>query len=339
MWDAILEALLDSLKTLPILLVVYILIEFMEHKSEIKFERLVASTKNFGPLWGAGLGVIPQCGFSAVMADLFSKKMITIGTLFSVFIATSDEAFAILLSKPNYISSVAILVVTKLILAIIFGYLIDLIFKKQQLRADTLEHNVHFEHEKTHSHTEEQKKEENLSVADVCSTCTIEEKTCSTCEHNMLHHHHEFESEKVEKKSVLFWHIILQGLLHTLEIFGFILIANILISVLFEVSGGTEFLTALMGKNAWYQPLVCSLIGLIPNCAGSVVLVEFYVNGIISFSSCLGGLCTAAGIGLLILFKNNKNIKQNLLILLGLFGIGVFVGFIFNLFLPFAISI
>src|SRR5574344_1443079 len=273
MWDAILDALLDSVKMLPILLVVYILIEFMEHKSEIKFEKIVAGTKKFGPLWGAGLGIIPQCGFSAVMADLFSKKMITIGTLFAVFVATSDEAFAILISEPNYIGSVLVLLATKFILAIIIGYALDLIFKKQQLNADTLQHNNHFEHEHSHKHTIEQTKEEQKTAScDACSTCLVEEKTCDTCEHNMLHHHHEFESEKTEKKGILFWHIVLQGLLHTLEIFAYILIANIIIAIVLQLSGGTEFLASLLGKNSWYQPFVAVLIGLIPNCAGSVAL-------------------------------------------------------------------
>ena len=127
MWEACLDALIDSLKALPILLIAYILIEFMEHKGEVKFEKIVASSKKYGPLWGAGLGVIPQCGFSAVMADLFSRKILTIGTLFAVFVATSDEAFAILISQPEYIASVGILIGFKLVLAVVLGYALDLI--------------------------------------------------------------------------------------------------------------------------------------------------------------------------------------------------------------------
>ena len=335
MWDAVLDALLDSLKALPILLVAYILIEFMEHKGEVKFEKIVASSKKYGPLWGAGLGIIPQCGFSAVMADLFSRKMLTIGTLFAVFVATSDEAFAILISQPEYIASVAILLAFKLVLAVVLGYTLDLIFRHQVVKANTLSHSKHFEHEHSHIHTHEQiEKEVELANAEVCNTCEIEEKTCDTCSHAHLHHKHEMEVETKQNKGKVFWHIVLQGLLHTGEIFLYILIANLAITLVIHFAGGEEAIASIVSPNAWYLPIVCALIGLIPNCAGSVVLVELYTSGIISFAACLGGLCAGAGVGLLVLYKNNKNIKQNLLITFGLFLFGAVVGLLFNLFLP-----
>lgn len=314
MGDVLLEAILDSLKALPILLVVYVLIEFMEHKGEVKFEKMVAGSKKLGPLWGAGLGCIPQCGFSAVMADLFSKKMITIGTLFSVFVATSDEAFAILLSEPNHALSILVLLGCKLVLATIIGFALDLIFNKQKKVANTFLHENHKEHIQTENKTTH----------------------CDDCHHNHLHHKHELEVEN-QSKSKIFLKIFMQGVWHTLEIFLWILLANVLISLAFYFAGGDEVIKTIMGTNSWYQPFICSVLGLIPNCAGSVALVELYVSGVISFSSCLGGLCTSAGIGLIILLKNNKNIKQNLLIVLGLYLIGVIVGLVFNLFMPFKI--
>ncbi|MBO7508120.1 MAG: arsenic efflux protein [Clostridia bacterium] len=345
MWDAILEALLDSLKALPILLIVYILIEFMEHKGEVKFEKIVASSKKYGPLWGAGLGAIPQCGFSAVMADLFSRKMITIGTLFSVFIATSDEAVATLVSDPEMfganIKALLVLIACKLLLAIMIGYGLDLLFKNQKLKNNNLEHSTHFEHEHTHSHDHKNLENKNSEITEKieqaeesCEICEEEEKNCDTCAHDKLHHHHEFEVETPQTKSKVFWHIVWQGVKHTLEIFAYILIANIVISVLLQLAGGEEALKAVVGANAWYLPILCAMIGLIPNCAGSVVLVELYTSGIISFSACLGGLCSAAGVGLLILYKNNKNAKDNLLITAMLFLIGAAVGMLFNLFMP-----
>ncbi len=331
MWEAILETFIDSLKALPILLLVYILIEFLEHKGSVKFEKMIASSKKYGPLWGAGLGCVPQCGFSAVMADLFSKKMITIGTLFAVFIATSDEAFAILLSSPDNIWSLLTLIACKLVLAVLIGYLLDLIFRKESknLNADNLVHNLHFEHEVSHHHDLEHQKDEH------CDTCAMEEKSCVSCEHNHLHHHHELEENS--SKSKVFWHICLQGLWHALQIFAIILIANIIITVVLQLAGGEEVLAKMLGTNKWYSPLICALIGLIPNCAGSCVLADLYINGMLSFASCLGGLCTGAGVGLLVLFKNKKNWKQNLFITLLLYLIGVIVGFIFNLFMPFHI--
>lgn len=330
MWKAILDAVLESLITLPVLIVMYGFIELLEHKGSIKFEKITASSKKYGPLWGAGLGCIPQCGFSAVMADLFSRKMITIGTLFAVFIATSDEAFAVLLSSPGHIWSLLALVGIKLVLAIVIGYLLDLIFKKRNnvLTADNLEHSEHFNHEHTHSHTE--KESEN------CAECTEEQKSCQTCEHNHLHHHHELEQTQTQTKAKVMWNIFFQTLIHALQIFAIILTANVLLAVIINLAGGENALASVLGTNSWYSPLVCSLIGLIPNCAGSCVLADLYVNGMLSFASCLGGLCASAGVGILILFKNKQNLKQNLLILLLLYLIGVIVGFVFNIFMPFS---
>ncbi|MGN1221983.1 MAG: putative manganese transporter [Christensenellales bacterium] len=370
MWEAIWESVKESLTTLPILLVVYVLIEFVEHKSEIKFEKTVASSKKYGPLWGAGLGCVPQCGFSALMADLFSKKMITIGTLFAVFVATSDEAIALLLSntEKNFLPSILLLLATKLVLAIIIGYILDLIFNKQTKKVDTFKHQEHHhslkdEHKENLQETGQKELANNnlqdltkqnasaqtatcVADAKVCTTnektCKNEqadeqtdEKNCDDCSHNHLHHKHELEHET--KKSKVFWSIFKQGLWHTLEIFVWILITNIMLTVILQLAGGEETLMSVMGTHSWYQPFICTLIGLIPNCAGSVALVSLYMDGIISFASCLGGLCASAGIGLVILFKNNKNIKQNLLIVLGLYLIGVVVGLLFNLFLPFTI--
>ena len=339
MWDAILDALIDSVKALPILLIVYILIEFMEHRGEVKFEKIVASSKKYGPLWGAGLGIIPQCGFSAVMADLFSRKMLTIGTLFAVFVATSDEAITVLLSDPenvvNNLKSLGILIGLKLVLAILIGYVIDLIFKNQKLKENHLEHSSHFQHEHTHNHSAEQLEEHAEDVKSVdCKTCEAEIKTCDSCIHDHLHHNHELEEATKQNKGEVFWHIVLQGLIHTAQIFAYILIANIVISLIIHFAGGEEALKNIISANAWYLPIVCALIGLIPNCAGSVVLVELYTSGIISFASCLGGLCASAGVGILVLYKSNKNIKQNILITSALFIVGAVIGFIFNLFLP-----
>lgn len=342
MWEAIWEAVRESLLALPILLVVYVLIEFIEHKSEVKFEKTVASSKKFGPLWGSALGCIPQCGFSALMADLFSKKMITIGTLFAVFIATSDEAIATLASNTdkNLWPSIGLLIACKLVLAIIIGYALDLIFNKQKTKENTFKHNQH-KHQHNHNDIKDNRITDDnngIKVLDIqAESVNINNKKedCDDCSHNHLHHKHELQDET--KKSKIFWNIFKQGLLHTLIIFAWILLANVLLSVILQLAGGEEVLMQIMGTHSWYQPFICTLIGLIPNCAGSVALVSLYVDGIISFASCLGGLCASAGIGFIILFKNNKNIKQNLLIMLGLYLIGVVVGLIFNLFLPFTI--
>lgn len=283
MWDTILEALIDSLKALPVLYLLYLLLEFLEHKRKVQFENVIVKSKKVGPLLGAGIGCIPQCAFGTVMADLYSKRMITIGTLFAVFIATSDEAIPVMIAEPSKILMVLLLLGLKLVLAIIIGFAIDLIFKKQAVVNLKVEDHEHDE-KCTHDHC---------------------------CADN------------------IFW----GSLKHTLEIFAYVLIANLLINILVFFIGEPQ-IEAFLNQGIFLQPIFCALIGLIPNCAASVILVELYLSNILTFGSLLGGLCSSAGIGLIILFKKNKNIKQNLLIVLMLFVIGAVIGLLFNLLFP-----
>lgn len=286
MWDAILEALLDSLKTLPFLFAIYILIEFLEHKKKVNFENFVVKSKKAGPIYGAGLGILPQCAFSAIMSDLYSKKMITIGTLFAVFIATSDEAIPILLSYPEKYLSLLVIILIKFALAVVIGYTFDLLARKQEKVSVVIEDHEHDEH-CTHDHC---------------------------CADNMF----------------------VSALKHTAEIFMYILIANLILNIIIYFVG-EQSLINFMNSGGVLQPIFASLIGLIPNCAASVVLVELYVSGAISISSLLAGLVTGAGVGIVVLFRKNKNLKQNLFIILTLFLIGAIIGMLFNLFMPYAI--
>lgn len=362
MGEAVLEALKESLISLPILFIVYFLMELIENKQQVKFEKFVARSKKTGPLWGSLIGCIPQCAFSAVMADLFSRKMITIGTLFAVFIATSDEAIAVLLSNPEKIGSVFVLILVKLIIAILIGFIIDLIYKNQKLKVDSINHNSHYNHEHTHKHnivkssneeytqrelngevlenTEENdvsnkeiiKSQENVKKVacescEHCSVCKKEEKECEECEHNKLHHKHQIE--EVDKKHNIL-HIFLEALRHTAIIFAWILGVNLVLGVLLHFIG-LEGLKNILLSGTIFEPIILSLIALIPNCASSVAIVDLYINGVVGFGSAIGALCTCAGLGLIILFKNNKNVKQNILITISLYAIGVLVGFILNL--------
>lgn len=321
MWEEIWEAVLESLIALPILLLVYLLIEYLEHKKEVKFENLVAKSKKTGPLFGGAIGIIPQCAFSSIMSDLYSKKLITLGTLFSVFIATSDEAIAIILSSGQ-VHKIFPLILIKLVLAVIIGYVVDLIFKNQKLSYLKIDHTEN--HEGEHNH-EKAKKHKHLKHA--------ESENCASCDHNELHHHHEIcHNENCKHSAVdgVFSH----AFKHSFKIFLYILIANLILTIIIHLMGGTEKLVGLFGENAWYTPILTCLIGLIPNCAASVVLVELYLENIITFASCVAGLCAGSGLGMLILFKRNKNFKQNMLILLSMYVISVIIGFTLNL-IPF----
>lgn len=305
------DAIIDCLKILPILFLVYILIEYLTHRKKEQFYNLFKRNNKAGPLLAAVLGCIPQCGFSAVMADMFNHKLIGIGTLIAVFVATSDEALPILLGYPDKILTVLLLLGFKLLFAILFGYLFFGLYslyskmkhKKQNLALVGAEKN----------------NKEYLEHHD----CVIDEK------HIHEHEHKHSENEPCECCSE---NIFVSALKHSLTILLYILIANIVINLIFVLVGEDVLINAL--QTSWIlQIILAPLIGLIPNCVSTVVLVELYLSGGLIFPALIGGLSAGSGVGLIILFKNHKNIKENILILTSLYAIGVIVGFILSIFM------
>ncbi len=129
MLDIVLDALLDALKTLPFLFGAYLLIEYLEHRSGNALTDKLRRIGPLGPLVGALFGAVPQCGFSVTAANLYAGRLITVGTLIAVFISTSDEAVLILLAHPEALSSVLPLILTKIVIAFLTGFLTDLIFR------------------------------------------------------------------------------------------------------------------------------------------------------------------------------------------------------------------
>lgn len=297
MLDVLLDSLLDTLKALPILFLVYLLVGFFSHKN------LLVASKKTGPLLGSALGQIPQCGFSSVMADLYSKRYISMGTLIAVFLATSDEALPIMLSQPNSILTILLLLAIKFVCGVMFGYLIDYVFFRKKRVSTPLP--------------------VDLDVP--CDTCGME-----------LHHHHEqhedcHEHTDQEHHDNCTKNIFLHALKHTLNITIYLLVASLLINTLIHYVG-TENISKVLISSSIFQPLLVALIGLIPSCAVSVLFVELFFANVLSFGSLLAGLCAGAGLGLVILFTKNKNIKENLTILGLLYLFSAIIGMVANIF-------
>lgn len=266
------HAFFESIEMLPFIFLIYLAIEYFEHKNNTTLNHLLMKTGKLGAVVGALLGSVPQCGFSVIAADLFSKKSITLGTLIAIFIATSDEAVPIILSVPNEWKTAVLIVILKIVIAIISGLAIDLVYKG------------YIGEEHTH-HTN-------------CDTCNSGIFKCA--------------------------------LRHTIRIFIFILITSALLSIITDAVG-VETITNYIQKFTLLQPFIVSLIGLIPSCAISVMLTECFLIGIIPFGSLIAGLCSSAGVGILLLLKRNRNMKENLSIILILYLIGAISGLIIQL--------
>lgn len=132
MWDIILDSLLDTAKLIPFLLLTYIVMEYLEHRAGAATIRLVRRGGKWGPVIGAAVGVVPQCGFSAAAASLYAGRVITLGTLIAIFLSTSDEMLPILISAHASPVLIAQILGIKVILGMAAGFCIDLFYRGKQ---------------------------------------------------------------------------------------------------------------------------------------------------------------------------------------------------------------
>lgn len=276
MKEVILDTIVDSLKLIPFLLVAFLIIELLEHKLNNKTKNIITKSKKIGPIIGSLLGVIPQCGFSVMATNLYITRIITLGTLISIYLSTSDEMLIIMISEKVEISLILKILLIKIFFGIVYGLIIDKIINKKK-----------------------KDKETNYELCD--------EEHCD-CNHSML----------------------LSAIKHTLHITLFIFIITLIINTIFTLLGD-NYLSKILLNNSILSPFITSLIGLIPNCAASVILTELYLNSTISLGALIGGLLTSSGSSLLVLIKNNKNKKENLSIILLLYALGVLSGIIIEL--------
>lgn len=321
MWDVVLDALLDTLKLFPFLFLLYILIELMEHNTAVGKPRRALSGK-WAPALGTVTGLVPMCGFSVMAAKLWQHRHVTIGTLIAVFIATSDEALLVLLLSDAAVFawdaklfSILALLASKLVLGMAAGYFLDFVFRRKAVPLS--EHHVHeghSSHDGSGDHVREgghdYEGEEDHDHGD-CACAEL-----SACEH----HNH--------KESAIQLYLV-SPLLHALQVAFFVLLVNLSFGFLFYGLGEDNVIAFLQGAGYWLQPLVCALIGAVPNCASSVVLAEVYALGGIGFGGLLGGLVVNAGLGYIVLFKRGS-IREGLLILGGMLLFGLAVGYCAN---------
>lgn len=278
--DVLLDAFIDTVKLIPFLYPAFYLMEYFEHKAGERltgFLRKAGSSTAAGVLGGAALGCIPQCGFSAAASNLYAAEMITAGTLFSVFISTSDEALPVMLSHPESVGQIWRLLAAKVIIAVIAGFAVDAVLKVVK------------------------SKRRERPFDDFCAECG-----CG--DHGI-------------------WYSALK---HTVSTAVYILALNILLGGIIAAVGENTVMDFLSGLGH-IQPVIAAVVGMIPNCAASVIITELYIKGAITFGSAVAGLATGAGVGLAVLYRSNKSIKENLCITAVLYLIGALSGILINL--------
>ncbi len=273
------HAIEDSIKILPFLFVTYLVMEYLEEKMTAKTVAVLKKTERSGPIWGALLGMLPQCGFSASASNLYAGRMITVGTLLAVYLSTSDEMLPMMVAasvEPAFIIKVVLL---KAAIGMVAGILIDFIWQTL-LKHKKGEPDIH--HFCEHEHCE--------------------------CGHG----------------------IVRPAIKHTLKIWLFIFLVTIALNFVIEMVG-TEVLSDFILNKPVIGELLAGIIGLIPNCAASVVITQLFLDGLIPFGTMMAGLLVGAGVGVLILLRVNEEKKDTLKIIGLLYVIGVVMGMLINL--------
>jgi hypothetical protein len=273
------EALLDTAKMMPLLYVVYVVVELLEYRWSKSLKEYVQKAGNAGPAIGAVVGAIPQCGFSVVVAALYSQRLVTIGTLLAVLISTSDEAIPVILSHRDKIAMILPLIATKMCLALVVGYSLDLLYRRRN--KTVLQHAEEAEQGTCHH--------DHQVIEDAC------------CGHKVG-----------DRRSVR--DLIVHPLLHVAKISGFIFAITFAAGYAFSHIG-SEKLTSLFLPHSIWQPFLTALIGMIPNCAASVAIAEMYLRGVIGYGATISGLASGCGLGSLVLLRENKNLRDTLAIL------------------------
>ena len=285
MADWLCDAIIDSFHILPLLFLVFLIIEIIEFFWAENINEFMKKSEKAAPAIGGLAAIIPQCGFSVIASTLYIRKFITKGTLIAIYLATSDEAIPILLAEPTQIHYVLPIIGIKIVIGICAGYLIDLVLKDDKYISIKPKHN------------------------DNCEHCEDDEGCC----------HHSISRRR---KRELIYH----PLKHTLNIFAFILIITIGLNFVIDFYSNHNIFHGFFAKCKFFTPVFTAIFGLIPNCATSIALTMLLIKGTISFGAAVAGLLSNAGLGILVLFRHNENIKDTMKIISILLVISIISG-------------
>ncbi len=304
----------DTLYLIPFLFLTYLAMEWIEHKTGKSTQNAIRRAGLAGPVIGGVLGAVPQCGFSAAAATLYAGRVVSLGTLFAVFLSTSDEMIPIFLAQQVELSTLFSILGFKIIVGIVIGLGIDIVMRIKGAGDDSL--RIH-----------ELCSKDQCGCKEDCLTCTKHpdavydhhDDCMDGCTHD--HHAHEHNHDKHAGWKAAFK----SAAVHTIKVMVFIIVITLVLNIALETVG-EDFIKAILGGDSFGAVLLSALVGFIPNCAASVVIAELYVQGILGSAAMISGLLVSAGIGLLVLCRANRKKLQNTVIIVGLYCAGVVCG-------------
>ena len=339
--DSFKDALLDTVKLIPFLLITYVIMEWLERKTAGRQAHMLGKAEKLGPLIGGVLGIVPQCGFSLMASNLYSGGVIGAGVLIAVFMSTSDEMLPIMLSNDAIgAGTIAKILVTKAVIAVITGYIVGFVLDRirKPVEVKKIEH-VH-EHGDVHGHAHDKSLAESSQHAKNIVYKDMQGGNGGDGHvHDYVHEHshdHGHYGEKNIHEVCEQEHCDCEGgifrsaLIHTAKIAVFIFIFTLVINVIIGAVG-EDAIAGVFNDVPVLGEAAAALVGLIPNCAASVIITELYLQGILSAGAMMSGLLVSAGVGLVVLFRMNKHRPaENIRIAAVLYMAGLIWGLLIN---------
>lgn len=325
--DIVLDAAKDSLGLVPFLLVTYLALEALEHTAGERVNATVKRAGAAGPIVGAVLGVVPQCGFSAMAATLYAGRIVTLGTLVAVFLSTSDEMLPMLVAEAVPLNQMASILAIKALIALVSGFVIDGLLRALRVNERVhaaLRRTVLGKAATTNEDILDEFSEGGEGAEHIHELCEREHCGCEDDEHehgHAGHDHHNHEGHGA------FGHIVKSALKHTVQVTVFIFLVTLVLVALLETVGESA-LESFLRANEALAVLGSALVGLVPNCSASVVITQLYLEGVLGFGPMMAGTLMSAGVGYLVLFRTNESVRQNVVILAMLYVVAVFWGFV-----------
>lgn len=310
--DVLLDGVKDTLQLVPFLFLTYLAMETLEHGTEGRVERVIARAGKAGPLAGALLGALPQCGFSAMAATLFAGRVVTMGTLVAVILSTSDEMVPVFLAHQEPVTRLITIIAMKAGVGLVVGFALDTALRALGRAGDG------------HPHIKELCERAHCHCDDVDAHLEAEVASSQPSQAHAHHDHHDHEHAAGHGR---WWHIVRSALVHTGEVTLFIFLISLAFGFVIELVGA-EALATLLGIHPVRATLLAALVGMVPNCGASVAITELYLAGTLATGPMLAGLIANGGVGLLVLFRTNESLRENLEIAALVYVVGVVSGLI-----------
>lgn len=351
--DILLDAGKDTLSLVPFLLVTYLALETLEHVAGDSVNGAIKRAGAAGPVVGSLLGMVPQCGFSAMAATLYAGRVVTLGTLVAVFLSTSDEMLPLLLAEQVPVQTMAMLLASKALIALVTGFIVDAAIRG--LRRNARAHaairrtvlgtaanpaHVNCAHDDhTGGDIIDEVAEAGVSADHIHELCERDHCDCDEDEdehgHDHSHDHghadeherHHDHSHSYEGAPIV--SIIRSAISHTVQVSVFIFLVTLVLVAVLETFGESAIEQFLRG-NETLAVLGSALVGLIPNCSASVVITQLYLEGALQLAPMLAGTLISAGVGYLVLFRTNRSARENVVFLIMMYVIGAGWGLILS---------